>query len=214
MNLDQVIRDRRSIRNYTTKPLEEELLLQIIDAGRWAPSACNDQNFHFIIIKEKETFDTILAYGAASFIKNINTAVLVLYKNTGMNQEYKDYVQSGAACVQNMLLKAHSLGLGACWVCNLPSQTRMRKIFEIPSLYEVIALVTLGYPTTSPRVMQRKQDLTEIISHEKFTSTEEIQKLTSLKLFVKRTLRKIYYHAPKWNFVRKIAGKLEKKFDN
>ena len=67
-----------------------------------------------------------------------------------MNQEYKDHVQSEAACVQNMLLKAHSSGLGACWVCNLPSQTRMRKIFEIPSWYEVIALVTLGYPALHP----------------------------------------------------------------
>lgn len=61
-------------------------------------------------------------------------------------RKHKDYVQSAAASIQNMLLMAYAKGVGACWICDLPKQSVMRSIFNIPKNYDVIAYVALGYP--------------------------------------------------------------------
>ncbi|HOJ00500.1 MAG TPA: nitroreductase family protein [Anaerolineaceae bacterium] len=215
MDLDEAIKGRRSIRRYSERDIDEETLEQIIQAGMWAPTACNDQDYRFIIINDKNKFDELLAYGAATFIKDVHTAILVLYKNTSANQEYKDYFQSGSAVIQTMLLKAHSLGLGSCWVCNLPSQKNMRHIFNIPANYSTIALVSMGYPLSPPKPVQRKHKINDVVCLNAFGfNNEENDPTIERKKYLKRFLRRVYYRLPKSAFIRRWAEKLEKKFVN
>ena len=214
MDLDQAITGRRSIRKYSERIVDEETIELVIQAGMWAPTACNDQDYRFIVINDKNKFDELLSYGAASFLKDVQIAILVLYKNTGTNQEYKDYYQSGAAVIQNMLLKAHSLGLGSCWVCNLPSQQNMRHIFHIPGNYAVIALVSIGYPLKTPGPVNRKHDPDKVTCLNSFGFNEETDFILEKRKSLKRFLRKVYYHFPKSSFIRNLAEKLEKKFVN
>ncbi len=214
MDLDQAITGRRSIRKYSGQIVDEETLEQVIQAGMWAPTACNDQDCRFIVINDKNKFDELLSFGAASFLKDVQTAILVLYKNTSTNQEYRDYYQSGAAIIQNMLLKAHSLGLGSCWVCNLPSQRKMRHIFHIPANYAVIALVSIGYPVSTPKPVNRKNKPDKVICLNSFGFDERIDFAIERQKSIKRFLRKVYYRLPKSSFLRNLAEKLEKKFVN
>jgi len=214
MDLDQAIIGRRSIRKYSDRVVNEETIEQIIQAGMWAPTACNDQDYRFIVINDKNRFDELLSYGAASFLKDVQSAILVLYKNTSANQEYKDYYQSGAAIIQNMLLKAYSMGLGSCWVCNLPSQHKMRRIFHVPTNYAVIALVSFGYPVSIPKSIQRKNKPQNVICLNSFGFDEERNFKEEKQKSLKKFLRKVYYHLPKSSFIRNLAEKLEKKFVN
>lgn len=214
MELDEAIKGRRSVRRYSEKAVSEEILEQIIQAGMWAPTACNDQDYRFIVINDQNKFDELLSFGAASFLKDVQTAILILYKNTSSNQEYKDYIQSGAAAVQNMLLKAYSLGLAGCWVCNLPSQRVMRQLFHIPRTYSVIALISIGYPTSIPKMVNRKKNAKDVTCLNAFGFDEETDPILDRKKALKRLLRKIYYRLPKSSWIKNWAEKLEKKFEN
>lgn len=164
MDLDEAISKRRSIRHFQDKPIEKEKLKQIILAGISAPSACNMQDWRFVILTDKEK-DKLVKIGGADTIKNAPTVVLVTYLKTGYN--YRDDIQSAAACIENMLLKATSLGIGGCWICHLPLKSRVRRIFSIPNYYEVIACVLLGYPKYEPLPIKRKESYNDLFVFKK-----------------------------------------------
>lgn len=213
MELDTVLSNRRSVRIYSDKRVEDSAIRQIIEAGTWAPSACNIQGWRFIVIDKKEIFSEILKHGAAAFLKSTNQAILVLYNNNTDNLMYSDYIQSASACIENMLLKAYSLGIGACWINNLPEKKVLRKLFNIPSHYDPIALVSIGYPVQQPNPRPRKHPLDEIIAYNMF-SFNRTEGKGGVKLRVKRFARKIYYKLPLKSKLLKFVGKFEKKFDN
>ena len=213
MDLDLAIKERRSIRVYDNVPVSKEKLYEIIQAGVWAPSACNLQLWKFIIIDQPEILKKICELGGASFIKNVNQAIVVLYNNQTDNIEYSDYIQSGSAAIQNMLLKAHSLNIGTCWVNNLPNKKVLRKLLDIPEYYDPIAMITLGYYSQKINARDRKYDLNTQIAYNKFTFSD-IDKKPWMKVKLRRCARKIYKKMPCKKVLNKFVGKLEKKFDN
>ncbi len=215
MDLENAIFGRRSIRFYDkTKMVEEAIIKEIIYAGTWAPSACNVQGWKFIVIDDKNVFDKIIKYGAATFLNSVNQAILVVYDNRTDNMEYMDYIQSAGACIENMLLKAYSLGVGTCWVNNLPEKKKLKKILNIPWNYEPIALISIGYNNQKINERQRKYKIDDLIAFNKFDFSVEKKDNKYYKLKIKRILRKIYYKLPCKNLLLKFVGKYEKKFDN
>lgn len=217
MTLDQVLRNRRSVRLYREEPVPEEAIRQIVEAGMWAPSACNKQAGRFLYLDRPECFEAILKNGAASFLSSVKQGILVLYDDRIDNVEYRDNLLSAAASIENMLLKACDLGVSACWVCNLPSKRKLRKLFNIPRWYEPIALVTLGYGRQEARDVPRKHTVEQILHHNVFDA--EMDEKTERQpggagVSVKRFLRRIYLRMPKTAWVRGMADKLEKKFEN
>lgn len=214
MELELAIKNRRAIRKYNNNPVTEDEIKKIIEAGTWAPSACNIQGWYFIILN-KEDIINITNKGGATFLKNINQAILVIYDRTSDNTEYMDYIQSGAACIENMLLMAHSLDIGTCWVNNLPSKAQLRKMLNIPWFYDPIGLVTIGKYEHKINQRKRKYDLNDIISYSKYNGLyKQKPNREFLKMYIRRIMRKIYYIMPFKTFIIKIFGKLEKKFDN
>ena len=213
MELSNAIINRRSIRIYKPDKIDDSTIRKIIEAGTWAPSACNVQGWKFIVIDDSEIFNTLLRHGAASFLKSTQQAILVLYENTTDNLEYSDYIQSASACIQNMLLMAYSLGIGTCWVNNLPEKRVVRKIFNIPESYDPIALVSLGYRVNSPNNRNRKYTLDELIAYNHFSFTN-CKVPADGKLYIKRIMRRVYYKLPCKKLLLKFVGKFEKKFDN
>lgn len=212
MDINEAITGRRSIRKYlANKRIEEDKLLDIIEAGNNAPSHCNTQAWKFIIIKDKKLKKRLVEMDAASFIMDSPLVIAVLYDNRTDNLEYMDYVQSAAACIQNMLLKAHSLGVGGCWVCHLPQKKQMRKLFKIPSYYDPIAILTLGYPAVKKPLIKRKKKVEELVCYNYFGFSKENDKIG---LTLKRTARKIYYKLPFKKYIRKKVNNIfEKKFE-
>lgn len=205
MNL---LETRRSIRNYNSKIVKDNLINKIITSGMNAPTACNRQGYKFIIINDQVIMGEIIKMGSASFLKNVSQSILVLYERRTNNREYNDNIQSGAAVIQNMLLEATSLNIGSCWVCNLPRKRVLKKMLLIPNEYDIIGLVTLGHYDQSAKKVEKKYELEDVISYNLFESKiNRINKFT----FV---FHNIYKFIPKTKLIKKIANKYEKKFEN
>ncbi len=164
MELDEVIRFRRSIRSYKSTPLSREQILAILDAGNRAPSAKNRQQWRFHVLQGNtkdelvqlciEAYEQIPEKSPGSSAMNsfriMNEApVVVLVFCESEWGAISPAIQSVAAAIQNMLLKAYDSGLGSLWICDvLFIEEAIRTQLDIP--IPLIAAVAFGYPDESP----------------------------------------------------------------
>jgi nitroreductase len=149
MNLFEIIRTRRSIRKFTEKPVADEVIEKIIEAGTWAPSGLNNQPWRFAVIKESELkreISTLTHY--SKVVLSANALIAVFLDNASSYDRTKD-VQAIGACIQNMLLFIHSEGLGAVWLGEiLKSRERVLSIVNGSEDLELMAVIALGYPAS------------------------------------------------------------------
>jgi len=149
MDAFEAIVTRRSIRKYTGDPISAETLDKLLEAGMCAPSAGNERPWHFIIVSERDTLDEIpLIHPYARMIKEAQVAILVC---GDISLELYDgyWVQDCAAAVENILIAANSMGLGAVWLGIYPVEERVigfRKLFGIPANVYPFAVIPLGVP--------------------------------------------------------------------
>lgn len=162
MDTLELIKARRSIRKFTDRPIEPELLEQVLEAARWAPSGSNSQRWEFILVTDKSVIDSVRKVSPG--LLGIPAAIVVICssprpKATDWQKILLTYDCAMAA--QNMLLAACSLGLGSCVALSF-SRTAVREILEVPEGVTPELLVTLGYPAESPVPPKRKQ-LSELV---------------------------------------------------
>lgn len=143
------ITTRRSIRKYTSEAVPEETVTEILKAAMCAPSAGNEQPWHFIVITDRAILNEIpKVHPYSSMLKGTSVAILVCGDET--LEKHKGYwVQDCAAATENMLLMATELGLGSVWLGVYPLEDRvegMRKLLGIPSHITPFSLLPLGYP--------------------------------------------------------------------
>ena len=205
MELTEAIKGRRSIRRYTQDKVSLELLLELIETARYAPTACDRQHWKFIIIESKQIRQEIVDEGAASFITN-PIGIMVSYSNQTDNPP--DHTISASLAIQNILLKAYELGLGTCVVCHLPPKRIIRNILNIPKTYDPIAYICVGYPDERPRDKEYAINFTGINQFKWETEPRE-------GLTLKRMGRKIYYLLPFRRYIKPLVDKIyEKKFND
>ena len=149
MDAMQAILTRRSIRRYTDQPVPPDLVTAVLRAGMQAPSAGNQQPWHFVVITDRKTRDAIPGFHPyADMLPEASVAILVCGDLS--LERYRGYwVEDCSAATQNVLLAAHALGLGAVWVGLYPQEDRimaMRKLLGLPTQVVPLALVPLGYP--------------------------------------------------------------------
>lgn len=218
MDFLDIIKNRRSVRVFKELEVEEEKLKKIIDVAIEAPSACNRQDWRFVIVTSQPLKDLIVDAGGAVIIKNAPAVIFALYSNVTTNTEYKDYIQSAAAAIQNLLLAANYYGLGGCWICHLPPKKILRKILNIPGNFDPIAAVLVGYPAKEPNKINRKNRVEQIISYNKFYFPQAAAIGKENFIIVRKCLIFIYKRIPL--FIKKrilnkfIDKKFVKKFDN
>jgi len=149
---------RRSIRKYDDRELPNDLLEELIKYGMYAPSACNKQPRHFIIIKERKLLNEIADFHPnAKMLKNAPCAILICGDEIKAHDKGYWPVDCSAA-TQNILIGAHARGLGACWLGIYPREERiatMKKIMNLPDHIHAFSLISLGYPAETPRIPQR-----------------------------------------------------------
>ncbi|MFH1212190.1 MAG: nitroreductase family protein [Candidatus Woesearchaeota archaeon] len=155
MDVLDCIKTRRSIRKFLQKPIEFDIIARILEAGHFAPSPGNLQNWKFIVVTDKELikaaygycFRQECVYNASSLIVlcSLTEKVEGFYGKKGI----KWGTQAVAAAAQNMLLAAHSLGLGAAWIGAF-DEAEVRQIFEIPDSASPEAIIALGYADEKP----------------------------------------------------------------
>jgi nitroreductase len=166
MDLLEGIYTRRSVRQFTDKPVEREQLLEIIKAGTWAPSGLNNQPWRFAIIQNRDTRKELARLTTShAVIERAPACIAVFVDKSAMYNETKD-LQSLGACIQNMLLAAHGLGLGAVWLGEiLKNADAVRSLLGLPADMELMAVVAVGYPVAQKRTSRRKE-VSEVLLEE------------------------------------------------
>lgn len=157
MELLDGIFSRRSVREFTREPVTEEDLREILKAGSWAPSGLNNQPWRFMVVRDRPRMGELAkltTYGAV--IESSRACIVVCADSSAMYDEMKDHMALGA-CVQNMLLAAHALGLGAVWLGQIVNRAGdVLSLLEISHEMELSAVVALGYPAHHNQSSHRK----------------------------------------------------------
>ena len=171
MELFETIKTRRSIRRYKNQPVEEDKLVQILEAARLAPTAKNRQEFRLIVVRDRERRQKLA--GMANHQPFVAQAHVVI-ACCGLMPEYRmscgqpgDAID-GAIVIDHMTLTARSLGLGTCWIGAF-SQEDVKELLGVPEDAHVIQLLCLGYPDTEPEMPSRKS-LEDLVLYEECIS--------------------------------------------
>lgn len=149
MDAIQAILSRRSIRKYTSKPVQRQVIDELLRAAMSAPSAGNEQPWHFVVVDDRQILDEIPKFHPYSkMLKEASAAVLVC--GNLKEEKHKGYwIQDCSASTMNLLLAAHAKGLGAVWLGIYPVQERvngMRRLLGIPEHVVPLSLISIGHP--------------------------------------------------------------------
>jgi nitroreductase len=163
MDVFEAISGRRSIRKFKKRDVERELILKIVEAGIWAPSAGNIQSWEVVVVRDGTTKEKL---AAAAYMRDFIAkapVVLILCANKQRSATiYEERgselycIQDAACAAQNMLLAAYALGLGTCWVGSFDEEL-VRKTLDVPEHIRPVALIPLGYPDEKPYPPLRRE---------------------------------------------------------
>jgi nitroreductase len=165
----QAIVTRRSVRSFVKRSVPPDLIAEILDSASKAPSASNGRPWEFIIIKDQKMKDKIGYLGARSLYERKKRKLKLAKEKFAMIAEAPVYiviacdtkkspifwVHDGSAATENILLAAHSLGLGAVWlgapVALTKHQNEIKKMLNLPRHVKLASIVALGYPKNMPK---------------------------------------------------------------
>jgi nitroreductase len=143
-----VIRTRKSTRNYKDKDVEEEKINLILEAARLAPSWANKQCWNYVVVSDKEKIQKLAAGIINSWMKNTTLVIVACAdpKKSGSKNGMDYYLVDVAISMEHLVLAATSLGLGTCWIGGF-DETKVKKILNIPEKIKVVAMTPIGYPS-------------------------------------------------------------------
>jgi nitroreductase len=190
MDIEKIIRERRSIRNYTNKKIPKETLKELIELANWAPSPSHAENREFVIItdeKTKKKMDEATGnqhYGGSALIvvlskkdwmeKNRFKELCINEWKIGDEKTIDKYfdqwaemwrIQDAAIATENLLLAAWNKGIGSCWM-GVFDEEKIKKILGISDTHSVTAVISLGYFDKSHKSTRKSAD--ELIHWERW----------------------------------------------
>lgn len=169
MDAIEAILSRRSMRKYTDQPIEDAALEILLKAAMAAPSAGNQQPWHYIIVKNRDSLEQVTMIHPHAQMLTKAALGIVICADTQL-EKFKDYYPLDcSAATQNMLLAAHALGIGACWLGIYPNTERMqgiRQLFSLPDHVVPVSMISMGYPSHPKNPGNRFN--TERIHHEQW----------------------------------------------
>lgn len=166
MDLVELLKKRRSVREFASKPISKEVLEKIVDAGRFAPTARNVQPWEFVAVTNEETLKKIAGITEhGKFIASAGACILVF------SQDTKYFLEDCSAATQNIMLAAEALGIASCWVAGdkKPYAGEFNLLLGVPADCKLVSIIALGYPLTDKvfRITE-KRGLNEVLHWEKF----------------------------------------------
>ena len=153
MDALDAIHTRRSIRKYEDKPVPEELLEAVLSAAMSAPSACNAQPWHFVVITDRAVLKQVPKINPHAAMAADAPAAILVCGDVSLELSSGYWVVDCSAAVENLLLAAHALGLGAVWTGIYPRDDRMQGFSQLLNLPQNViphSLIPLGYPAEQP----------------------------------------------------------------
>ncbi|MBW4829291.1 MAG: nitroreductase family protein [Clostridiaceae bacterium] len=169
MDVLSAIKGRRSIRKYSSKPVEEEKLLKVLEAARLSPSAKNLQEWRFIVVKDSKLREKLTNEAIKQPFVGEAPIILVCCGTEAsgvMKCGQPRYTVDLSIATAYMILEAYEQGLGTCWLGSF-DETKVKDILDIPEDVRVVSITPLGYPSESPSQRPRKE-LNEIVSYDKY----------------------------------------------
>ena len=147
------IRTRRSVRRFLPDPVDEATLRSLLEAAMQAPSAANEQPWHFVVIDHRSILDAIPSFSPyASPVHDAPLGILVCADTRSLVLP-GFWIQDCSAAIENLLLAAHALGLGAVWTGVYPLEDRVAGFVQhcrLPGGVVPIGFVVLGHPADYP----------------------------------------------------------------
>lgn len=167
MELDKVLKERHSVRKFSTKEVSWRDILEAVDAARLAPLAGNKQCMRFIVVNEKEKIEKIATACQQNFIALARYVVILC---TDQSQVVRSYGERGemycrqqaGAAIENFLLKITELGLATCWVGAFSDST-IRHILRIPESIFIEAVLPIGYEMPPKSEQRHKPPLQDML---------------------------------------------------
>lgn len=170
MDVQEAIRMRRSVRTYDSRPVPEDVLRRVLEAGRLAPSAMNYQPWHFVVVRDPEKRKALSDGRYAKFLTQ-SPVVIVGLGDKISSPEW--HVVDTTIALQQMVLAATEEGLGTCWIGSF-YEDRVKEALGVPERYDVVAMLAVGYPKekaepkAKPAMAKNRKDLEKILSHDRF----------------------------------------------
>jgi len=179
MEVLQAIKTRRSIRKYKTTPIDDKTIELILEAARWAPSWKNTQCWRFIVVRDAEIKSklagTLSEHNPSTDAIKKAPVVIVACAELGKSGYHQDKIGTDkgdwfmfdvALAMQNLVLAAHSLGLGTVYV-GLFDAKKLASILGVPEGFCVVCMTPLGYPDEEPEPKPRRE-LCESVFYDKY----------------------------------------------
>ena len=170
MNVSEAIRKRSSVRSFLDKPIEENILHSVLEAGRLAPSAKNRQESRFIVVKDPKLRSKLAEAAKGQIFVGTAPVVLVAcafddgYMMTCGQLSYPIDV---AIALDHISLAAVEYGLGTCWIGAF-YENKVKEILGIPKDVRVVELMPIGYPTNQCNKEKNRLPLNEIIKQDRW----------------------------------------------
>jgi len=168
----QLAASRFSCRRYLAREVPAEVLTDILECARIAPSACNKQPWHFIIIDTPELRTEILRSYPRQWLENVPVFIIACgnHSEAWHRPDGKDHTDIDIAiAVEHICLAATAAGLGTCWICNFDRKI-LSDALNLPDHIEPIAIIPVAYPDTAdmPAAEKKRKSLEEIVQWGKF----------------------------------------------
>ena len=162
MDFMELCKTRRSVRSFKRQDLPEGAIISLLEAAVSAPSGGNRQPWHFYVIRKKEVILELFEKAIPQdFVASVPVVIVVCADIKRSESRYGERgrtlycLQDTAAAVQNLLLGAKSLGLGACW-CGAFDEPAVASLLNIPREVRPVALIPVGYPAAEPTAPKRR----------------------------------------------------------
>lgn len=180
MDTLECIKTRRSIRRFTDQPIPDDILNQVLEAVRWAPSWANTQSWEIIVVKDKDNIKKIAEQVPDSnpAYKGLFQAPVIIvicaklglagYKKSEQVTEIGDwYMFDAGIASQNLCLAAHALGLGTVHVGTIISHQALDELLGLPENIKSIEIIPMGYPAKVGNAPPRRE-ISEFVHSERY----------------------------------------------
>lgn len=168
MDVVKLSSQRYSVRGYQPRPVPQEMLDTILEAGRLAPSAVNKQPWKFIVVKSDAARERLCECYDREWFKTAPAFIVVCgdhsqsWKRPADGKDHCDI--DAAIATEHMALAAASLGLGSCWVCNFSADS-CKKMLGLPEAWEPIVILPIGFPETENVPAKNRKATNEIVAY-------------------------------------------------
>lgn len=166
MDFKELLEGRHSIRSFTPEKLTDELLDKVLDAGRMAPSAHNNQPWLFVVVNDSDTLQQLSqAYPRSWFSRAPQVIVVCADHQQSWKRaiDQKDHADIDIAiATDHMTLRACELGLGTCWVCHFDPE-KAAEALNLPQHVEPVVFLPIGRPDETKVPPKKRKSLNEVV---------------------------------------------------